>query len=541
MQYPPSYHNGLIGSPFYRFYTYPTRLFPNRRIDPTAKHTVDTLFDATVCPYPDSWARYLLLIIWLWRVPDTAQLHYLECTINGLRSFRIDENLYLLSIHKHILSQRHNLKAQQFFSNLLHQSRHLLIIYLLKSCADLSRTWFSNSEQAGGISIYSVSHLEHLLSNFNFGYARTTVQAYARLRLDDKIKHARFKEEGKGSKKASGYARIRYSTRKTCHRALESLGIQKDLIQRYTLVVQSFKEIYTTKQEGKQSLPPPTKHQVHQICDRCNQRIDSLDLKEPFSFEEIQASLTTLIKALEKDAQLDRKPLSIDAVLGGEEGDNPRLDIPDPSSEYSVADALSIEDCRDYLAKLSDKTIEEFGKLPDDGKRLLRLHDGLGLVTKDIGLVIQKNQSTAYRQIQAHRGKVKKHCAAYCIRLIQEKYADVLNDTKSNDLVINHLIQQVDEYLSSYIQHERQDLVVSAIQCLTSGDRSQLLIEISTTDTSSTPDCSVAYSVFAKSFFDLARERWDVDLARYPELDDRLRQLMYRWLNNCAHFLTEEK
>ncbi len=543
MQYSRSYHDG---SPFHRFYTYQPDIFSgSKKTDYLAQDVVHQLFDVDICPKPDSWARYLLLIVWLWQVPATSSFRHLEIVIQGIRTFQADGNIYLLSIHRHILAQQTRSEVQRFFSNPLPQAQRLLIIYLLKTCVDVSRSWFADPEQGYSVASNAASHINRLLSKFDFGHPKTTICAYAKLRIADRVKQARLKQENNGRRPRSDYARIRYISKRQLRQVLKNFGTAKDMIQRCALVAQSFKEIYTTQQDGRGALPPPTLEQFNRICDRCNQRRQSLGISNTFSLDEVQSTLKQIIKLLKDEDKRYRKPDSLDALLSDESGEKKAREPSELVTEEVpidlIADALSIEDCRAYLQRLESKVIEAFEQLPSSGQQSLRLHYGLQLVTKDVGIIIQKNQSTAYRNIQANKARIKKSCADDCLQFIQEKYANMLQELQSLNSVIACLTEQVDVYLLESIQRSRHTLVMHALESIESSDRHRVWSDASFANQSKVDCQSTTYTTVLRAFVNAVREQWGVDLTNYSELDGHLRKFLCQWLNDAIRFLSEEK
>jgi hypothetical protein len=68
-------------------------------------------------------------------------------------------------------------------------------------------------------------------------------------------------------------------------------------------------------------LPPPASEHLQAICDRCNQRIQSLDTSDKFTLNEVQRILKLIINALEEEENLDlyfKHPISVDQIMDSE-------------------------------------------------------------------------------------------------------------------------------------------------------------------------------------------------------------------------------
>ncbi|TVQ23016.1 MAG: hypothetical protein EA367_02930 [Leptolyngbya sp. DLM2.Bin15] len=500
-----------------------------KRVDRNISPTAEILIDDTICQNPDVWGRYFLLIFWFWQVPETASFRYLEQAIRAWQSLCWSENAHLLDIHHHILSQQQHPQAQRFFNNPLDQARHLLIIYLQPKCVAAAKKWFAKPEEGFGIALEQVSDLGRLLKRFDLGLRHTTLRAYAEQRLQGKIRDHRVKEEGT-KRYTSGYAKLRYSTKTAIRYALQSSGLNDSQIRRIRLVLKSFAEIYTTKQVGKQELPPPSPEQLLQMSDRCNQRASSLKISPEFTPQDIQTILDTTIHALKHHPLNRDRPLVLTTIRGADDEEQSLLDTIEDKNATGDLEDLMLQEVRDYLRELVDQVFMERSTYE---KNLLRLRDGLGLVQREIKDVLypgsSKDQSTVSRHIKALK---QKFCHG-CIQEIQQTYPDVFSQGESHDVVIAQLNDHMTIYLTQYSQKQGQFLLTDIIQQLDASDR-QMLVQVQTQPDMSTPmDVLDIHKSLHASFIQAIHRHWDVDFQKTPSLHYRLYDFIDEWLHDC--------
>lgn len=514
----------------WQFCTYqPDMNSRRKRVDRNISPTADILIDEAICQNPDSWGRYFLLIFWFWQVPETASFRYLEQAIRSWQSLCWNENANLLDIHYHVLSQQKHPQSQGFFSNPFDQARYLLITYLQPKCVAAAKKWFAEPEEGFGIALEYVSDPGMLLKRFDFGLPNTTLRAYAEKRLQGKIKDHRVREEGT-KRYTSGYARLRYSTKTAIRYALQSSGLSDSQIRRVRLVLKSFEEIYTTKQVGKQELPPPSPKQLLQMSDRCNQRASSLKISPEFTPQAIQTILDTTIHALKQHPLNRDRPLVLTTIQGQDDEHQSLLDTIEDKNAHGDLEDLMLQEVRTYLQELVDQVFMERSTYE---KNLLRLRDGLGLVQREIKDVLYPGSSKDQSTVSRHLKTLKQTFCHGCIQDIQQTYPDVFSQGQSRDGVVAQLNDYMGIYLTQYSQKQGRRLLTDIVQQLEASDR-QLLVQVQTQPEMSIPmDGLDIHKSLHASFIQAIHRHWDVDFQKTPSLHYRLYDFIDEWLHDC--------
>jgi hypothetical protein len=565
MQHPRNYHDS---PPFYRFYTYQPDIFSDdRKIDPVAKRIVEKLFDATICPEAEAWGRYLLLIIWLWQVPETSSFNYLTLIIQGLDELQhpetdsgkvnnqVELNALLFKIHKHILRQWQNPDTQGLFAKLPVYMSQLMRLYLWDLCIAAGKKWYSDPQEGFSVAINQLATLPLLIKDFDL-LSEKKIDLHVGTILRSKVKDQRF-AQANNNKRVSRYTSIAGKIQRGCTKhqfrsALQAYGLNSIQLKRYELIKFSFGEIYQEKQEDyRKPLPPPSDQQIDKMCVYCNRRRSSLDMLPEFTVEEIRKTLDTIVKALDEYAKSSQE-LSIDRKFGAEDAYT-LLDTPKLNQEQ--IDPLNAAIDNELEALIWNCVRDTFATLKEEQKLLLLLTYGFDINQAQVGYLLANNvtQTTASRKIS----KCRLIIARTLITKLKDTYPEIFkliesNSRKQNSINIKEnpeipqiFDKKIENSIAKYIKPKVEFLVqdigrrhlVEAIQQLDEADRQQIIASIDDLYLVDSYCDSTPYSRLLSFFIRIIRQHWNIKLAEESELKNHFYQFIRNWLDHCIHSL----
>lgn len=493
-----------------------------RVTDKQLRPTAHTLVHDSVCQDGDAWARYFLLVFWLWQVPETASFAYLESVIQGLRSLQVPENLYLLTIHHHViqqlLSQQQTPSLRRFLADPSFIAKGFLTAWLSEAAVQAVREWRSHRDEGFAIAMAALAHLSSLVEEFEID-GSSPIKAYIASQLRLRVRDQRFKENRQQVIKryTSMAGKLRAKSKKQLKEILQIQGLSETDQRRYLLIRESFKDIYTDKQIGhRKELPPPSELQIQLMCDRCNERRVSLNIQPEFSVDEIQQALETMAKWIDAYAE-NITVVSLDTLIGdngssltditpsedskeelddsvltditpsdtSEEESNKNLEIQMlddiDTSEFQMSNDIEIS-----LRQWFSCTVSSFS---DQQKALLYLAHGfenlaLGAFEKECGAsqdITQKDLEAIFPQYKGQYGisralkKMRLELARCCVREMKQTYPDIFS--QGEQIVQQNIrsrdqqprsrqkpVRSMDEEVLNYIAKQIQSYLVEYAQ-----------------------------------------------------------------------------
>ncbi len=241
-----------------------------------------------------------------------------------------------------------------------------------------------------------------MLKSFNLDHPRCNIEGYAKTVLFRLIRDQLYQQDVEVKReKFSDYGLLRSLNAKELKEALLSQGIQQQNLDLYRLAWQCFQEIYSPQKELEtQKLESPSQDCFKQIAERYNQRLNQLNFLEVAEENEntIQQMLELCIKAARNYRTKQFIPL--------EEYDN----ICDLT--LTPLDTAIQQEERNQIQLIISKL---FATLPEAGKIILILGQGLDLTQTEIATVVKNQYPELQKQYQ-----VARHLAKYTKSILKE-------------------------------------------------------------------------------------------------------------------------
>ncbi|MFM6454895.1 MAG: hypothetical protein ACKPH7_24180, partial [Planktothrix sp.] len=306
----------------------------------------------------------------------------------------------------------------------------------------------------------SFTHLPaKLFKSFNLDHPRSNIEGYARTVLFRLIRDQLYQQDLEVKReKFSDYGLLRVLNAKELKESLLSHGIQQSKLDLYQIVWQYFNEIYPHQREGYNcNLEFDNREILTQIAEFYNQRINQLNLSEKVAQEDtIQAMLASCIKAARNYRTKQFIPL--------EEYDN--LSDPNPTPLEIVIQQEETQQIQLIISKL-------FATLPQVGKIILILWQGLELTQSEIATVVKSQYPELQKQYQVARQLArytKTILKQFVIEWNQVNPSQAIQDEQSLEIIKEAL----DECLHLHCQQLVTSILQNAIHEMSQGD--QLLV-----------------------------------------------------------------
>ncbi|MBD2483834.1 sigma-70 family RNA polymerase sigma factor [Planktothrix sp. FACHB-1365] len=292
----------------------------------------------------------------------------------------------------------------------------------------------------------SFTHLPaKLLKSFNLDHPRSNIEGYAKTVLFRLIRDQLYQQDLEVKRdKFSDYGLLRVLNAKELKESLLSHGIQQSKLDLYQIVWQYFNEIYPHQREGYNcNLEFDNREILTQIAEFYNQRINQLNLSEKVAQEDtIQAMLASCIKAARNYRTKQFIPL--------EEYDN--LSDPNPTPLDIAIQQEEIQQIQLIISKL-------FATLPEVGKIILILWQGLELTQSEIATVVKSQYPELQKQYQ-----VARQLARYTKTILKQFVIEWNQVNPSQAIQDEQSLEVIKEALDDCLQLYCQQLVTSILQ-----------------------------------------------------------------------------
>ncbi|MFZ1027265.1 MAG: hypothetical protein WAN66_13725 [Limnoraphis robusta] len=284
-----------------------------------------------------------------------------------------------------------------------------------------------------------------LFKNFNLEQPESNIIAYAKTAIFRFIRDKIYQQnlEAK-SEKFGDYGLLKNLTFKELKSALISQGIAELEIDLYGLAWQSFNKNYQAQKEfSKRHLKPPEPEDLKQITDDYNRRLNQLDLPRIVVNEDkIQEMLATCIKAARNYRTKQFCPL--------EECNN--------ISDLTLTpwDIIVQEEERQQVQLLVSKL---FTAIPETGKIMLILWQGLNLTQSEIATVMKSKYPELQKQYQ-----VARHLANYNKNIFKNFTQEWNQANPNNPINCEQDLERIKAALHDCFQSHCQDLLHSILE-----------------------------------------------------------------------------
>ncbi|MBW4549540.1 MAG: hypothetical protein KME35_00200 [Aphanocapsa sp. GSE-SYN-MK-11-07L] len=286
-----------------------------------------------------------------------------------------------------------------------------------------------------------------------------SLRQYIRRRMEgilcDKIRGM----EGMTTYKRSDLGLASRSSRRKVTDALEFIGITEPQLAQYILVWNCFQEVRTShpdQTDTQAEAASPAADQFQGIADRYNR----LRAKLPQAVEGHPIVDGPLVEKWLKQigaavrCYLDRGTKSLDAPINLNAG-NPNAETstssldqlfdPTTAPEWGTLAVSEMQAELQSIQKFLDDLLE---KLQPEGERIPLLMHGLKLAQAQIGIELEKNQSTIGRNYQKLLAQLLKQLGAW---VKAQQKIDLDSETLS--AMKNHLEEQIEAYYAGLIDH----------------------------------------------------------------------------------------
>lgn len=284
-----------------------------------------------------------------------------------------------------------------------------------------------------------------LLKSFNLDHPRSNLEGYARTVLFRLIRDQLYQQDLEVKRdKFSDYGLLRVLNAKELKESLLSHGIQQSKLDLYQIVWQYFNEIHLHQREGyKCNLEFDNQEILTQIAESYNQQINQLNLSETLANEDtIQEMLASCIKAARNYRTKQFIPL--------EEYDN--LSDPNPTPLDIAIQQEEIQQIQLIISKL-------FATLPEVGKIILILWQGLELTQSEIATVVKSQYPELQKQYQ-----VARQLARYTKTILKQFVIEWNQVNPSQAIQDEQSLEVIKEALDACLQLYCQQLVNSSLQ-----------------------------------------------------------------------------
>jgi hypothetical protein len=291
------------------------------------------------------------------------------------------------------------------------------------------------------ISIYQPTKI---FKGFDF-QDRSSLEGYAFNTLKRVIKNQIAKELKSKSIKLSDNGLLRNLDKKELENILKVNQYSRHEIELYSLVLQSFKELFeelypATSSDGTRSKKPQTTplddRQLSQIAKRYNQQIKRLGIQSKLaSAQDIQKMLAVCVQAVRNKTNL--KSISIE-----EPGTGTIVDFTSNPLESVVKQETNNE-----LMEFRKIILQELEALDNLAKQSLLLWLGLGINQEDfLGILNLSKQYQVARKFQGYQKIILKNLSQFTFK----KYKQQTLSEKDINQIIDNNLSYIKEYLKFY-------------------------------------------------------------------------------------------
>lgn len=401
----------------------------------------------------DAWARYFLLVsqqislhspnlLIVLSVPDrsTQVLQVIRDLVQVAPLYNVE----VQTIHSTLCDRYTQLAPTSSGQEGMINVEKLLGAYLQKIGWYAAKHIFYTRVEAGNLKqqysfedCLSIADLKtseptQLLRRFDFRRSNQ-VKTYAEQRLRGAIADTiRAQDVGERSKRQSPDGLLRSLTKWELKESLMVQGFPDHLVLQHHLVWQCYQEIYHPKQNGRQSLPPPTPEELQQMSDRFNQRRQKLGAATDLTPKQVQANLATIEQAVR--AYRDRTAI------------NKRIYENAPDTQPSSLDSLIQQEEREQIRTV---LVDAFAQLSEPNQIALHLTCGLNFNQTDVLKLLGKDLgANAQYQICRLLAKAKKQLLLTFAQQWQHYDPDVFRDDLGQ--VLPGMQAVLDEWLEQY-------------------------------------------------------------------------------------------
>jgi hypothetical protein len=251
--------------------------------DQSLKKLVTNLVAVAPWSQPDAWARYFLihlqsddLVLLMPLLHPESWQHPVKAAIDRFTQVNPLSNQPMQSINAQLVAAS-SPDIAQFLDRPTPYAKDLLTAYLQKPCWYTAKQFYDTKvarsilhhryslEDCFQILNEQASQPNRLLKAFRFDREQTSVKAYAAKKLQRALPKA---IAGTALEACSNWSLLRYLSHKELMAALSAKGLTQPQIDHYGLVWDCFQEVYQTRQNRHNQLPPPTQRQLAQMAQR---------------------------------------------------------------------------------------------------------------------------------------------------------------------------------------------------------------------------------------------------------------------------------